>query len=155
MSAEKSVEKLPSSTNPAANNFVSSDADNCINNIRRFEKNNAKKHRNNLNKHYGFLRIWSHLLKKSLMENFIFCAVKLQKGYSLQETTLSKTQNHIKRKKSTKYVTTVKSIPGATTEGMIPHVKACVDFAPDMVLLQCGTNDFKKDLTPQKIAQTY
>ena len=24
----------------------------------------------------SFLRIWSHLLKKSLMENFIFCAVK-------------------------------------------------------------------------------
>ena len=24
------------------------------------------------------LRIWSHLLKKSLMENFIFCAVLLQ-----------------------------------------------------------------------------
>ena len=23
----------------------------------------------------GFLRIWSHLLKKSLMEKFIFCAV--------------------------------------------------------------------------------
>ena len=25
----------------------------------------------------SFLRIWSHLLKKSLMENFIFCAVYL------------------------------------------------------------------------------
>ena len=25
----------------------------------------------------SFLRIWSHLLKKSLMENFIYCAVKL------------------------------------------------------------------------------
>ena len=25
---------------------------------------------------HSFLRIWSHLLKKSLMENFIFCAVK-------------------------------------------------------------------------------
>ena len=27
--------------------------------------------------HLGFLqlRIWSHLLKKALMENFIFCAV--------------------------------------------------------------------------------
>ena len=25
----------------------------------------------------SFLRIWSHLLKKSLMENFIFCAVSL------------------------------------------------------------------------------
>ena len=24
------------------------------------------------------LRIWSHLLKKSLMENFIFCAVKIE-----------------------------------------------------------------------------
>ena len=24
-----------------------------------------------------FVRIWSHLLKKSLMENFIFCAVTL------------------------------------------------------------------------------
>ena len=28
-----------------------------------------------------------------------------------------------------------------------------VDFAPDIMLLHCGTNDFKKDLTPQKIAQ--
>ena len=25
----------------------------------------------------SFLRIWSHLLKKSLMKNFIFCAVYL------------------------------------------------------------------------------
>ena len=27
-------------------------------------------------KHLSFLRIWSHLLKKSVMENFIFCAVR-------------------------------------------------------------------------------
>ena len=27
------------------------------------------------NQIHNFLRIWSHLLKKSLMENFIFCAV--------------------------------------------------------------------------------
>ena len=26
----------------------------------------------------SFLRIWSHLLKKSLMENFIFCAVNVK-----------------------------------------------------------------------------
>ena len=26
-------------------------------------------------------------------------------------------------------------------------------FPPDIVLLHCGTNDFKKDLTPQKITQ--
>ena len=33
------------------------------------------------------------------------------------------------------------------------HVKGCmIDFAPDIVLLHCDTNDFKKDLTPQKIA---
>ena len=28
-----------------------------------------------------------------------------------------------------------------------------VGFAPDIVLLHCGTNDLKKYLTPQKIAQ--
>ena len=27
------------------------------------------------NQIHNFLRIWSHLLKKSFMENFIFCAV--------------------------------------------------------------------------------
>ena len=37
---------------------------------------------------------------------------------------------------------------------MIHHVKGCmVDFAPDIVLLHCVTNDLKKDLTPQEIAQ--
>ena len=43
LSAKKSVEKLPSSTDPADNNFVSSDVDNCINNTRRSERKNAKK----------------------------------------------------------------------------------------------------------------
>ena len=43
LSAKKSLEKLPPSTDPADNNFVSSDADNCINNTRRSEKKNAKK----------------------------------------------------------------------------------------------------------------
>ena len=38
MTAEKSVKKLPSSTDPANNNFVSSDVGICINNIRRSEK---------------------------------------------------------------------------------------------------------------------
>ena len=26
----------------------------------------------------SFLRIWSHLLKKSLMESFVFCAVNIE-----------------------------------------------------------------------------
>ena len=30
----------------------------------------------------SFLRIWSHLLKKSLLKNFIFCAVKCCQGKS-------------------------------------------------------------------------
>ena len=38
LSAKRSVGKLTSSTDPAGNNFVSSDVDNCINNIRRSEK---------------------------------------------------------------------------------------------------------------------
>ena len=31
------------------------------------------------------LRIWSHLLKKSLMENFIFCAGGLERIETMQE----------------------------------------------------------------------
>ena len=50
LSAKKSVEKLPACTDPADNNFVSSDVDNCINNTRRSEKKNDKKYRNSLNK---------------------------------------------------------------------------------------------------------
>ena len=38
------------SINLADNNSASSDVDNCINHIKRLEKKNAKKHRNNLNK---------------------------------------------------------------------------------------------------------
>ena len=31
---------------------------------------------NKCNQILSFLRIWSHLLEKSLMENFIFCAMR-------------------------------------------------------------------------------
>ena len=37
-----------------------------------------------------FMRIWSHLLEKSLMENFIFCAVESSKI----QTYLKKTQTN-------------------------------------------------------------
>ena len=33
-----------------------------------------------------------------------------------------------KMKRNTKYVTKVKSIPGATTEGMSHHVKVCIVY---------------------------
>ena len=35
---------------------------------------------------HSFLRIWSHLLKKSLTEHFIFCAVK---NFSRKRISLS------------------------------------------------------------------
>ena len=43
MTAEKPNEKLPSSTDPAENNFVSFDADSCIDSIKRPEKKYARK----------------------------------------------------------------------------------------------------------------
>ena len=59
-------------------------------------------------------------------------------------------------KKSTKYVTMVKSIPGATTEGMIHYAKGfMVDSAPDILLLHCGTNDLKKTLLLRKSHRIY
>ena len=36
----------------------------------------------------SFLRIWSHLLKKSLMENFIFCAVTFPLSHFIPEGLL-------------------------------------------------------------------
>ena len=48
-----------------------------------------------------FLRIWSHLLKKSLMENFIFCAVMVQK---LRKKC---TKEHLAMTASHKHITTV------------------------------------------------
>ena len=61
-----------------------------------------------------------------------------------------------KMKKSKKYVTKVKLIPGATTEGMIHHFKGCMfDFAPDIALLNCSTNDLKKTLLFGKLDKTH
>ena len=102
-------------TDPADNNFVSSDVGNCINNTRRSEKKNAKK-----------ILQQSHQIIKRLL---------------IVGDSIVKNIETYKMKKSTKYVTTKKSIPGATTEGS-HHVKGCmVDFAPDIVLLDYGTND--------------
>ena len=119
---------MPSRTDPANNNFVSSDVDICINNIGRSEKKNTKKTSQESQQILKRLLIVGDSIVKNIEPN--------------------------KMKKSTKHVTTVKSIPAATTEGIIHHVKVCmVDFAPDIVLLHCGTNDLKIELTPQKIAQ--
>ena len=46
ITAEISNEKLLSSTEPTNNNLVLADVDNCINNIRKPEKRNAKQHHN-------------------------------------------------------------------------------------------------------------
>ena len=125
LSAKKYVEKLPSSTYPADNNFVSSDVDNCINNIRGSKMKNAKK---------------TSQQCQQITKRLLIAGDSIVKNIELY-----------KMKKSAKYDTTVKSITEATTEGMSHHVKGCmVDFAPDIV---CGTSDLKKDLFPQKIAQ--
>ena len=48
----------------------------------------------------------------------------------------------------------MKSIPGATTEGMMHHAKGClVDLTTDIVIFHFDTNDMKKDIPPQEIAQ--
>ena len=130
LSAKKSVEKLPPSTDPADNKFVLSDVDNCFNNTRRSEKKNAKKTSQQ-----------SQQTTKRLL---------------IAGDSIVKNIEPYKMKKSTKYVATVKWIPGATTEGMSHHVKGCmVNFAPGIVLLHCGTNDLKKTFLLRKSDITY
>ena len=48
----------------------------------------------------SFLRIWSHLQKKSLMENFIFCAVLITK--SNHDKSRNVTRNPLKQKRNQK-----------------------------------------------------
>ena len=43
---------------------------------------------------HSFLLIWSHLLKKPLMENFIFCAVNIVRGQEIQSLYEQKNTNH-------------------------------------------------------------
>ena len=50
----------------------------------------------------SFLRIWSHLLKKSLIENFIFCAVFLYR--SKPTTRCFSTKNNKKRPEHPDYL---------------------------------------------------
>ena len=65
------------------------------------------------------MRIWSHLLKKSLLENFIFCAVKVMTYYKklqpLSHETLS-TRGQVRSRdklktKSGRMVTYIKELP--------------------------------------------
>ena len=47
----------------------------------------------------------------------------------------------------------VRSIPGASTNGMVHHVKGCLeDISPNTVILHHGTNDLKCGNTSEKIA---
>ena len=92
MTNEKSDEKLPRNTDLADNNFVSSDVENCISNIRRSEKRNSSK---------------SQQIAKRLL--------------SVGDSIVKNIEPY-KMKKSAKYVTTVKSISGAITKGIIHHV---------------------------------
>ena len=116
MTDDKSVKKLPSSTDPADNNFVSFDVDNCINNFRTSEKNKKQ---------------------KNAKENIVITSEMLTKRLLIVGDSIVGNIDPYKMKKSSKYVTAVKSISGATTEAMIHHVKGCmVDFASDIVLLQ-------------------
>ena len=47
----------------------------------------------------------------------------------------------------------VTSIPGATTKGMVNHVKGCLeDTSPDFIILHHGTNDLNGSRTSEEIA---
>ena len=92
MTNEKSDEKLPTNTDLADNNFVLSDVENCINNIRRSEKRNSSK---------------SQQIAKRLL--------------SVGDSMVKNIEPY-KMKKSAKYVTTVNSIFGVINNGIIHHV---------------------------------
>ena len=55
-------------------------------------------------------------------------------------------------KKSTKSNISVKSISGATSDGMQHHVRGCLaDFQADKIIINCGANDISNKVKPEKI----
>ena len=47
----------------------------------------------------------------------------------------------------------VRSVPGATTKGMIHHVKGCLsNTSPDFIILHRGTNNLNGNSTSEEIA---
>ena len=55
--------------------------------------------------------------------------------------------------KRIKFSVAVKSIPGATTKGMKPHIKGCLeDNSPDSIMLHVGTNNLKNKESVEDIA---
>ena len=46
----------------------------------------------------------------------------------------------------------MKSFPGATVECMRDYVQPSLNFNPDAILLQCGTNDLRTDKCAEEIA---
>ena len=47
----------------------------------------------------------------------------------------------------------VRSVPSATTKGMINHVEGCLeDTSPDFIVLPHGTNDWNSESTSEEIA---
>ena len=56
-------------------------------------------------------------------------------------------------KKKVRSNVSVISIPGALTNGMVHHVKGCLeDISPGTVILHLGTNDLKSGNTSENIA---
>ena len=50
-------------------------------------------------------------------------------------------------------IVSIRSIPGATTKGMIHHVKSCLeDTSPDFIILHHGADDLNGNSTSEKIA---
>ena len=87
----KANEKLPSSTHSADNNFCSFDVGNCINDVRRSIKKNAK-------------QTWQQYQQ-------------IAKRLLNVEDSIVKNIDPCKMRKPTKYLTTVKSIPGGNNRG--------------------------------------
>ena len=91
----------------------------------------------------SFLRIWSHLLKKSLMENFIFCALLITKHlrtwynfgifpfYQLKINSNSCKQDNFKRLKPAVVVIIIELLHWAKRE-----LKFCADSNPPCGMLQ-------------------
>ena len=86
----------------------------------------------------SFLRIWSHLLKKSLMENFFFCAVSEEDNFSLGKYFLFK---------NTSFLVFLRIISGDTWEDGIALRKKVSVFGVILIRIQSKCQKIRTTIT--------
>ena len=100
------------------------------------------------------LRIWSHLLNKSVMENFIFCAVffNVRRLFTITIVGDSMVKSiHGRAYSDNENNVFIKSILGVKTKFMKSYIMPTVELELEVIAIHRSTKNLKQIMTPEAI----